>query len=217
MHHCLLAAALILPVAVLAAPPGNCGGFPPADNGPYDYRTVRDRRLKIVEEFHFTSNVEQLRSGNSSAYVGAELGFTLRAFPNHHRALVAAVRLTELQKTDQPKGFQYTIECYLERAVRFSSKDPIARMMYAQWLGQRGRKDEAMELLAPVEGLADGNPLTLHNLGLVYLQLGQHEQALKLAQQSLALGMVHNSLRDALKEAGRWVEPAAAPASAASS
>jgi hypothetical protein len=70
--------------------------------GPFDYRTDRTgTTLSIVEDNHFTPAVEQLISGITGS-LGAELDYTLRAFPNHHRALLSLVRLGKRLKSPQP-------------------------------------------------------------------------------------------------------------------
>src|SRR4051812_47506028 len=53
--------------------------------GPFDYRTSKDK-LDIVEGAHFTPDVETLRSGSTGS-LGADIDYTLRTSPNHHRAL----------------------------------------------------------------------------------------------------------------------------------
>ncbi|HQC96616.1 MAG TPA: tetratricopeptide repeat protein [Aquabacterium sp.] len=206
--------------------PSACGGFPKADNGPYDYRYVRDRRLQIVEQFHFTPNVESLVSGNSTTYVGGELGFTLRAFPNHHRALIAMVRLGDKLKTPQPLGSSYSVECWLDRARRFAPDDSLVRLIFAGWLGRKDRLEEALAEMKVAEGLAAGSPMSIYNIGMVYLDLKQYPQALAHARQAYQMGVVQTRLRDGLKAAGQWreaepavgasVEPPASAASAAS-
>jgi tetratricopeptide (TPR) repeat protein len=207
-------ATFVLPVGaapgaapVSARAGGACGGFPYADNGPHDYRKVRDKRLHIVEQFHFTPNVETLRSGNSSAYVGAELDFVLRAFPNHHRALVSMARLSARTKKEQPPGSGYTIDCWLERATRFAPDDPLSRMLRADWLGKRGRLPEALDQLKVADALASENPVTLHNIGLVYLEIGQYDLARERAHQAHALGLRRTNLKEALQALGHWREP----------
>lgn len=57
--------------------------------GPFDYNNGEHRRgnLPVVERFHFTSKVQSLRGGNTSSTAGGDLSYTLKSFPNHHRAL----------------------------------------------------------------------------------------------------------------------------------
>ena len=83
--------------------------------GPYDYRSDKDK-LKIVEQVHLTPEVINLVKGSSST-IGSDLDYTLRAFPNHHVALNAMIRLGEKQKAAKPIGANYGVECYLQRAI----------------------------------------------------------------------------------------------------
>ena len=68
--------------------------------GPYDYRSDKDK-LRIVEQYHLTPEVVNLVAG-STGEIGDDLDYTLRAFPNHHVALMAMVKLGEKQKTAKP-------------------------------------------------------------------------------------------------------------------
>ena len=109
--------------------------------GPYDYRTDKDK-LPLVENAHFTPGVEQFFE-RKTGYFGADIGYTLYRFPNHHRALDAMVRLSKRERTDKPRGATFSTECYFERALRFRKDDVVARMLYAEYLVQGGRADDA--------------------------------------------------------------------------
>lgn len=202
---------------LVATGPGVCGGFPPMDNGPHDYRVVRDRRLAVVEQHHFTANVENLRKGASGTIIGADIAFTLRHFPNHHRALLAMIRLAERSKTPQPQGSEHTVDCWLDRAVRFAQDDTVTRMIYADYLRRTGRESEAVAQLDRSIAMAGENAFTHYNAGLIFLEMKQFDRALVQAHRALALGLPRTDLRDRLQAAGQWKEPAAAaPAAAAS-
>jgi tetratricopeptide (TPR) repeat protein len=216
---------LTLALSALAAgaqeAPAACGPLrQEGQYGPFDYRTDRDK-LKVVEQFHFTPQVETLIKGQSGP-IGGDLDYTLRAFPNHHRALLATIRLGKREQTPQPHGMQYSVECWLIRAVRFREDDTTARMIYARFLAQAGRKAEAHEQLKSVEKVAQANPFTHYNLGLIYFEMQDYDAALREAKLARDLGFPHTDLRDELVKAGRWVDdapsaPAAsAPASSAS-
>ena len=69
---------------------GNCGPLANAF-GPFDYRTEKGNSLYLVESAHFTPAVEAVIAGNTT-YIGGDLDYTLRAFPNHHRALMSMIR-----------------------------------------------------------------------------------------------------------------------------
>ena len=83
-------------------PPG-CGQLGNA-YGPFDYRTHK-KELEIVEGEHFTPEVERLERGNRSGVnPGGDIDYTLRASPNHHRALKAMMDLSRKEKRDPPVG-----------------------------------------------------------------------------------------------------------------
>jgi tetratricopeptide (TPR) repeat protein len=182
-----------------------CGMIYTNHYGPFDYRTER-HELKIVEDFHFTAKVEALQAGQSG-WIGGDLDYTLRASPNHHRALYALVRWTDRKRSDTTEGQPLPLECYFDRAIRFRPDDTIVRAMYAQFLHKRKRTDEAHKQLESAVQFAGDNAITLHNLGLVYLETGAYDKALELAHRAAALGYEVKTLRNALAKQGRWREP----------
>ena len=183
--------------------------------GPYDYRSDRDK-LPIVEVAHFTPEVEALIRGNTS-HIGGDLDYTLRAFPNHHRALISMMRLAERTKSPQAPNARYTVACYFERAVRFKPDDTTARMLFATYLHKIGRVAEANQQLDQSVMLAGDNAFTHYNAGLVYMDLKNYDKALHQAHVAYGLGFPRMELREALKAAGKWVEPSTDPASAPAS
>ena len=172
--------------------------------GPFDYRTDRSG-LTIVEDHHFTPRVEAL-IGGQEGYIGGDLDYTLRAFPNHHRALLALMRFEEKEKSSQPVHLPRPVECYFERAIRFRRGDPITRMLYATYLGKHDRIADAKNQLAVAEKEAGDNAFTHYNIGMVYVDLKDYDRALVQAHQAYKLGFKQPGLRDRLKKAGKWRE-----------
>lgn len=200
-------------VAIFSATPalaqsGNeaCGSLK-ASVGPYDYRTDRDK-LPIVEGAHFTAEVEALIRGTSSRLPGGDIAYTLRAIPNNHRALLAMMRLGEKEKTPQPYGSTYTIQCWFERAVLFRPEDGIVRMIYSTYLNSNGRAPEATRQLEIATSYARDNAFTHYNIGLHYFDMKNYDRALQQAHKAIELGFTQPVLRDKLKSVGKWVEPA---------
>ncbi|HZX26103.1 MAG TPA: ABC transporter permease, partial [Telluria sp.] len=80
---------LLLVAAAAAAM--ECGALTNQPSGG-DYLNPADAsKLRLVEAYHFTQNVESLKRGESGSVAG-DLAYTLEHFPNHHRALGALVR-----------------------------------------------------------------------------------------------------------------------------
>src|SRR4051794_15941123 len=124
-----------------------------------DYLLDRDK-VAMSERFHFTPEVENLVRGQSSTRIGADIDFMLVNYPNHHRALLAMMRLGEKEKSPQPNGATYSVECYFDRALRFRPDDHVARMLYATYLAKNGRAADASRHLEIVRLAASDNAFT---------------------------------------------------------
>ena len=176
--------------------------------GPYDFRTDKPK-LPIVDGAHFTPAVEALiRGTTSSEGPGADLNYTLTAFPNHHRALISVMNYGEKLKSAQPKDLALSVECYFERAVRFRPDDSVARMIYATFLAKKRREADANQQLEQVAFAARDNAFTLYNMGLIYFDMKNYDKALEMAHKAYGLGFGRTDLRDQLKKVGKWVEAA---------
>lgn len=186
-----------------------CGSLnPPGQYGPYDYRTITSSQRYLVESAHFTPDVETLRKGNTAAVAGPDLDYTLRAFPNNPRALLAVSRYATKMKVDHAQGLRYSAECYFERALRFVPDDPMPHMLYASYLKDRKRNVEARTQLDEAEKVR-GDPNNAdfdYNLGLLYFDLGAYDKSLEAARRAYALGAQLPALKNKLKASGRWKE-----------
>lgn len=174
--------------------------------GPYDFRTDKIR-LPIVDSAHFTPAVEALiRGSTSSSGPGADLNYTLTAFPNHHRALISVMNYGEKLKPRQPKDLPMSVECYFIRALRFRPDDTVARLIYATFLAKNKRESEANQHLETASKTAADNAFTYYNIGLIYYDMKNYDQALVQAQKAYSLGFNAPNLRDQLKSVGKWKE-----------
>lgn len=180
--------------------------------GPFDYRG-REGSKRIVEVNHFSFGVESLTKRMTGPF-GADIGYTLRVFPNHYRALQALERLSEKEKADPPEAAQFTVECYYSRALRFVPDDHIVRLLYANYLVKHQRRADALTNIDYVAETTRENPVAQLNVGRMYLDLKEYDKALDQAHRLIAMGYDRKELRDGLVAAGRWVEPASAPAAA---
>lgn len=181
----------------------SCGALQNA-YGPYDYRSDKDK-LGVVESFHFTPEVATLTRGKSG-HIGGDLDYTLRAFPNHPRALMAMVQLAEREKKAKVFGAQFSVECYFHRAIRFRADDPTAKMIYANYLVKNGRSKDALKQINDAASLSNSNTSLDYNIGLVYLELKEYDKALVYAHKAYLAGFPLPGLRDRLKRVGKWRE-----------
>jgi len=184
---------------VPAAPLPHCG----VPTG-YDYTNSENRGyLGTVEQHHFTPTVESLRGG-STGTIGGDLSYTLMMFPNHHRALAAFGKLSLRDKTLKPAGAKFSVECFFDRAIRFKPSDGIVRMVYGNYLQKAGQTDKAIEQLRIAVDLQPEDPTINYNLGLLYAQKKDYEQAKPYAKKAYELGFPLPGLRNKLIEAKKW-------------
>lgn len=201
---------LVMPPApAFAQDVGTCGSLS-NHFGPLDYRHKSSVRTEfgdahsLVEGAHFTPEVEQLIRGKSTTHPGGDIDYTLRAFPNHHRALLSMSRLALRGKSDQPFNMRYTATCWFERAMRFAPDDGMVRMLYGQYLLKLGKQREAIEHLEAAEKLTEGSANLHYNLGLAFIEVKRYEDARRHARKAYALGFPLPGLRERLKRLGQW-------------
>ena len=185
-------------------------GFCPPANvdakfGPFDYTDpeAKAARLPIVEQYHFSPDVEELVRGKSGSLVG-DLDYVLRSFPNHHRALSAMARLGVREKSESPEHSHFTIPCYFKRAIDFVPQDAITHLIYGNYLYETGAPGKALEQYREAEKIDPYNPNLLYNAGLVYFKLGDYDKALDYAKRAYAAGFPLKGLRQKLEKAGKW-------------
>ena len=197
----------------------SCGDLhPPGQYGPFDYRTVPPDVRHRVEDYHFTPDVETAKKGSTGTTAGGDLDYTLRAFPNSPRALLAVSRYVTLMRTDRPTGLRFPAECYYERAIRFMPDDAMPHLLYAAYLRERKRTSEIRPELDEAERLR-GDPSNFdfdYNLGLLYFDVGAYDQSMKAARRAYALGAPFPALEKKLRGVGKWQADAPAAPQAAS-
>lgn len=204
----ILGACFLTPLLAMAFEP--CGELRNA-YGPFDYRTEKPK-LEIVEGAHFLPFVENLTRGNTSTTPGSDIDYTLRASPNHHRALLAMMKLAQKEKREKPIGSRYTVACWLDRAERFAPNDGVVKMLYGTYLLQKGKAEEAKKKLEEALELAGDDANTYYNLGLAYFELKDYDKALASAHKAYRLGFQLPGLRHKLEKVGRWRKPDVQPA-----
>ncbi|MFX1678205.1 hypothetical protein PV762_03145 [Mitsuaria sp. CC2] len=204
-----------------------CGGL--SNNfGPFDYRKFKDlpkidpvtqkmSELELVEGAHFIDTCEALIKCKRGT-IGSDIDYTLRAFPNHHRALAAMMQFGERTKRDQPPDAMFTVDCYFKRAVFWRADDFIVRLLYAGYLNDKGKTAAAKDQLQAANKLTatSDNAFSFYNVGMVALDLNDVDLAVQSARRAYGAGMTHPVLRQRLMAINRWPADLRLPGEAAS-
>ena len=197
-----LAAIVLLHVFPSVAMGEDCGN--PFENGvgPWDYNDHVARsdpsKIPIVESAHFTPKVERLIEGESQSNPAGDIDYTLRAIPNHHRALYAISRY-ELRFGESRWK---TAKCYFERAVVFRPDDPTVRMLLGMHYAMRDNHEKAVIAYREAETLMPSSAELQYNLGLTLVELGEYEAAREAAIKAYDGGHPLPGLRRKLNDLG---------------
>ncbi len=175
--------------------------------GPFDYTNpihFRDK-LDIVERVHFDGGVENLRGHAAHPLnLGGDIDYTLRAFPNHHRALYTMARYYLTKKQFNRGALRYTANCYFQRAMRFKPDDGVVRMVFGVYLYKNGDLDGSGQRFREALELSPNDAEVHYNLGLVLVETKKYEEALHHAKKAYELGHPMPGLRNKLKRVDAW-------------
>lgn len=168
--------------------------------GPFDYRDAlaRSQKLRVVEDFHFTRDVQSLQRGASGSVI-SDLDYTLRAFPNHVRALSAISRYSL-----QGGTFLDTIgsaDCYFLRAIAFTPDDAGVHLVFGNYLYKRKKLKDAREQYEEAVRLDPESPEISYNAGLYFVEVGELEKARQLAKVAYDKGYPLPGLKNRLAAA----------------
>lgn len=172
--------------------------------GPFDYRKHKhgSKKLKIVEDFHFKEGVERLKFSDS------DLDYTLRAFPNHHRALYVLIRyFTQIRSAGQELHWRFAPpECYLNYAIQFQPSDAKVHLLFGIYAHKIGLQEKAEELYREAVKLEPQFTEAHYNLGLLLVDMERYTEAKKHAIQAYEGGYPLMGLSRRLAAAGYPLE-----------
>lgn len=178
-----------------------------------DYRGTTPESRNSVERRHFTPEVERLIRGESTSDILADLDYTLNKFPNHHRALWSISRYY-LQQNQNTAAIANSYqrgptppECYFHRARRFAPDDPMVPAIYGIYLHRRGDLDAALQSYLEAEALDPNLSELAYNIGLLYFDLQNYDQAEEYAIKARKLGFPLNGLDRKLQRIGDTPQP----------
>jgi tetratricopeptide (TPR) repeat protein len=190
----------IVPTHVQAEP--RCGDLVNAI-GPWDYQTASKEQRELIERFHFHQSTETL-TGESVVGIAGDLSYTLHAFPNHPRALMAMAELALKEKRSTPKGSQYSVECWFDRAMRFRPQDGQVRLVYGIALLKTGQVQDAIERLKEAQQMLPNDGNVFYNLGLAYFEAKDYDKSAEYARKAYDAGFPLPGLRNMLQRVGKW-------------
>ena len=178
--------------------------------GPFDYRNAENRKSKlpIVEEYHFTPEVQQLVRGNTGSVVG-DLSYTLGAFPNHYKALTALsyYHVIHQKEIAEDRDWPFLpVECYFQRAVNFVPDDAIVQMLYAIYLKKIKRYDLAEKHYQKAIQIAPDNMKLRYMYGLFLVKHKKYALANEQAKIVYSNNYPKQKLKKKLIAAGIWKE-----------
>lgn len=209
LRSVLVTAACALP-GISLAQSGVCGNPFQTGTGPWDYRTASAAQRALVENRHFTADVRAMRGAGTTKHLAADIGYTLRVFPNHHQALMTMSDWALKTRQNPPQGSEFTVECWFERALIFAPDDAMVKTVYGTALIKRGKAKEAIAQLEAALQQAGNNANVHYNLGLAYFDVKDYAKALESAHAAYRLGFPLPGLKNKLQRVGAWREPSAA-------
>jgi len=186
--------------------------------GPFDWRDRSEevrQMLHRVESFHFKrKHVQAALNGDSSTEAGVwnNLDYTLRAFPNHPRALML-IGVFEIQvRKFSPEAWRAVekrpnfspVACYFERALMRTPDDPGIYNARGIILSRVQEWDKAIEAFQRAVELAPGSAEAHYNLGLAYYGAGDYQKSAASAREAYRLGYGKSGLKQRLKRKGAW-------------
>jgi len=175
--------------------------------GPYDFFSVDKHHVNVVEQFHFTRNVEQLIKGESSRIVD-DLDYTLVSIPNHPKALLSAIRfqIKENNKLNRVAlgRLKSTPECYLQRAINFNPKNTSSYILLAYYYSKINKLKKAQDIYIKAINLAPNNSKTEYLYSLLLIKLKENKEAVKYAKKAYQHGHPPQNLKNKLKKLHLW-------------
>ncbi len=188
----------------------NCGSLHNAV-GPEDYRIALSEEgkaselLTLVENYHWSKGVQTFKT---SSFFG-DINYILRAIPNHHGALYASAKLSLLyskvpKMSTTSDSWPMTLECYVDRALRFVPDDGVVWMIWGVYLHKKKKYNEALEKYLKAVELGVKSSELSYNIGLVYVKLNNIPKATEYAKQAYKDGYPLPGLKRKLKKMGAW-------------
>lgn len=188
----------------------SCGSLNNA-YGPFDYTNPTDyqTKLKIVEDNHFDRGVENLRGHARKPHqLTGDIDYTLRAFPNHHKALYTVIKYDTSKNPKHRQALPRTAECYFQRAMTFRPRDGNVHLLYGLYKTRTNNYEDAKIHFIEAERLLPNSAEVQYNIGLVLAKNKEYDEAYSHAVKAYQMGYPLPGLRNILRRAGKWPDSA---------
>lgn len=174
--------------------------------GPFDYtrrHSIPAIKLSVVEKHHFNSVVESLAGGMTSKGPYGDLNYTLRAWPNHPRAL-NSMSIFHFREKRMGRKLRPPPECWFKRALSFSPKDATAHTLYGIYLHKSKKYKAAEKIYLKSLELDPDSTYANYNYGLFLVERKKYKKAKQHAKKVYARSFPLLGLKNKLKKAGHW-------------
>ncbi len=177
--------------------------------GPYDYSNKKHRKkhLPIVENYHFTPEIQQLIRGKTGSVLG-DINYTIMAFPNHYKALTALMYYDSIFQSEiiakKKRAISPPLECYFQRAMNFVSKDATLKMLYAGYLKKKNKIELATQFYEKAIELAPKQLRFRYIYAMFLMDQKQYNPAVEQAKIIYEKHYPDQKLKKALIKLGKW-------------
>ena len=156
-----------------------------------------------IESKYLTDDVQTLSTRDAAL----SIDLALRAFPNHPRALWAAVR-NERREGPPKYGEQgrLSASCYIERALAIAGDDGLVWMLWGVFLHQQAAYRDAIVKYRRALELGVESAELNYNLGLALLKVDDVQGALAQARIAYSRNYPLSGLKRELIKLGVWTK-----------
>lgn len=173
-------------------------------------RSTAQLRWNIEDNkrYHVDPANQRMQQGEYSRTVMADINWTLARYPNHQLALEQLIRYA----LAGGKIYEYPVpECYFQWAKEFAPDDDKVLLAEGYYHWRNNRLDAAVQSYQESVAINPASSTAHYNLGLIYFERKQYQEALGHAAKAYELGYPLPALRDKLATAGFKLPEAEAP------
>lgn len=172
------------------------------EGGPNDYYDSSKRVQEVVRSVNALHLDKAISNYNNNKIHLAcmELEFTLRWFPNHPRGLQFAAEL--FSKHACPGG--KNADDYFNAALDYRPNDGIIHALYGIYLHKTGSLNKALKQYESALTLIPDAADLHYNMGLLFIEMKNYDDALKHAQKAYEIGHPLPGLKNKLVKLKVW-------------